>query len=166
MAGNTRHLLFALQAVGSRDAVRPLVELVRANKVPAKGEEGVLTLIATLGSPHDLTLVAGRLLARETPASLRLGLLRALEESARQRQVKPEGDLSRLATLLQAKEGDSTEPVRAGAARLAGVWKLEALRPQLTALARAAETARVCVRQPWRGWLPWEGPPARRRSRR
>jgi putative heme-binding domain-containing protein len=135
-AGNTRRLLFALQAIASRDAVRPLVDLVRGNKVPAEAEEGVLTLIATLGSPGDLGLIFDRLLARETPVPLRMALLRALEQTARQRKVKPEGDLSRLVALLQS----DSEPIRAGSARLAGVWGLQATRGQLTSLARARET--------------------------
>ncbi len=135
--GNTRRLLFALQAIGSRDAVGPLVDLVRGGKVPAEGEEGVLTLIASLGSPRDQTLVLDRLLDSKTPAPMRVTLLQALEQASQQRKVKPTGDLERLATLLQSE----SEPVRAAAARLAGTWSLESTRPRLTSIAQAAHNS-------------------------
>ena len=55
--GNPRRLLFALQAAGTKDALAPLVKLVKEGKASPETEEGVLTLIAALGGPHELTLV-------------------------------------------------------------------------------------------------------------
>ena len=50
--------------------------------------------------------------------------------------MKPGGDLTRLAALATGKD----EGVRATALRLAGLWKLEALRPQFAELVGAMAT--------------------------
>ena len=135
--GNTRHLLFALQAVGSPNAVRPLVDLFRAGKVASERRENVLALIAELGGPAELGLLFDALTDKNaTDAGQQAMLLAALEQAARQRGVRPAGDPSRLARLL----GDGDDAVRASALRTAGLWKLEALWPQLDECARAADT--------------------------
>jgi putative heme-binding domain-containing protein len=136
--GNTRRLVFALQAIETAAAVKPLVDLVRAGKVPAEREESILTLIATLGGPKELALVFDQVVGEnKTPVSRRALLLTALAEAARRRQVRPEGDLSRIGKLL----GSENEAVGIAAARAAGVWRIEALRPKLLELARADKTS-------------------------
>jgi putative heme-binding domain-containing protein len=131
--GDARRLLFALQAVGSPGVAGPLVDLVRQNKVPADGMEGVLSLIGTLGGPGDLGLLLDRATANEAPDRVKAAALVALEHAARQRNVRPGGDLGRVGPLLKS----GSEPVRAAAARLAGAWRLEGLRGQLSDIARA-----------------------------
>jgi putative heme-binding domain-containing protein len=135
--GNVRHLVFALQAVGTRGVVKPLVDLVRTGKVPADREEGVLTAVAVLGGPQELALVLDRVLdGKDTPAGTRVNLLNALGQAAEQRKVRPAGDLARVGRLL----GAESEALSCVAARAAGQWQVEALRPRLEALARAADT--------------------------
>jgi putative heme-binding domain-containing protein len=134
--GNTRRLLFALKAVGSHDVLRPLVNLVRANKVPVEGEEDVLTMIASLGTPRDLSLLLERVTAHDTSERLRVSLLRALEHAGRQRKVRPEGDLARILPFLKT----GAEPLRAVTARLAGLWGQESVRPTLVELALSPKT--------------------------
>ncbi len=152
--GNTRHLLFALQAIASRDAVRPLVDLVRGHKIPAEAETGVLTLIANLGNARDLGLVLDRILAPGSSASLRAPLMRALEQTTRQRKIKPEGDLSRVVALLQSE----SEPERVATARLVGVWGLEKTRGQLTTLARSPQTSESVRQGALEGLVALGGP--------
>jgi putative heme-binding domain-containing protein len=135
--GNARRLLFALQAAGSPAVVRPLVELVRSGKVAADGEEGVLTLLVALGGPQELNLVLDKALADTTPVKRRVNLLAALEQAARERGVRPAGELERIAALLNA----DNDPLRAAAARTAGLWAVERVRPQLLELARGAKTS-------------------------
>jgi putative heme-binding domain-containing protein len=135
--GNVRHLSFALQAVGSRQVVGPLVGLVRSGKLPPDGEDGVLTLLAGVGGPGELTLLLDRAVGPKAPAARRRRLLEALEESARQRGVRPAGDLKRVTVLLEADD----LAVQAAAARLAGVWGQEAARPALLARARDGRAA-------------------------
>src|SRR5262249_61117464 len=118
-------------AAGSPAAVRPLVDLVRAGKVPREREENVLTLIAALGSPQDLSLVLDLALREKTPNDRRTALLEGRAQAARQRKARPEGNLGRIGSLL-ASEDDA---LRASTARLAGLWQLEPLRPRLTEIA-------------------------------
>jgi putative heme-binding domain-containing protein len=138
---NVRHLTFALQAVGSDRVLGPLVGLVRSGKLPAEDEEGVLTLLAGVGGPNELSLVLERGTGKAAPAR-QARLLAALEESARQRGVRPAGSLNGLLALLKSED----ERVQAGALRLAGLYKLEAARPTLAELARESK-ARIELRQ-------------------
>jgi putative heme-binding domain-containing protein len=136
LGGNPRHLVFALQAVGSPSVVKPLAELIQAGKVPRDREESVLTLIAEQGGPTELDMVLDLALAKVAAAPGRqASLLTALELAARRRGVRPAGDLNRAGKLLTS----DTAVVRAAAARLAGLWQLEALRPQLIEYAGAAD---------------------------
>ena len=52
--GDVKALTFALKTAGSPAGVRPLVEMLRAGKVPAEREENVLSVIAALGSPQAM----------------------------------------------------------------------------------------------------------------
>jgi putative heme-binding domain-containing protein len=140
--GNARGLIFALQAVNAREGVRALVELVKSGKVPPGSEEAVLSLLAGMGEPVELSLVLDQVLDEATPVARRVVLLKALAERARQRGLKPNGDPARVTALLQSKD----ENVRAEAVRLAGLWAIEGARPALTNLALDPETS-VLLRQ-------------------
>lgn len=136
--GNTAHLVFALKAVGSPAVVKPLVDALRAGKIAKDQEESALTLIATLGEPADLGLVFDLAVAGDQMApERRATLLAALGKAAEQRKVRPAGDLDRVRNILDSPN----DAVRANAARAAGLWRLEGLRPQLVALAKRPETS-------------------------
>ncbi len=140
--GNIKGLTYALQAIGSREAVRPLVELVQKGKIPADSEEGVLGLIAALGEPGDLRLVFDLVLKDATPATRKTALLDGLAQAMRQRRVRPNGELTTLRPLFTRGE----EGARAAALRLAGLWQVEALREGIVEQARARETP-IALRQ-------------------
>src|SRR5208337_2892085 len=145
--GNTARLVFALQAAGSgggsNAALKTLLDLLKGGKVAKDREESVLSLIAALGGPGELSMVLDRVLAKEgNSAARQTSLLAALELATRQRTVRPAGDLARVGDLLASE----SEAVRAAAARIAGLWQVEALRPRLLELARAAKTSET-VRQ-------------------
>lgn len=133
---DSRQLLFALQAADSRAVLRPLVELVRSGKAGAR-ETNVLAFLATLGGPRELALLLDRVAGASRPIAERRRLLAALEQAARQRHVRPAGDLARLLLLLK----EDNEDLQIVAARLSGLWKLEAARPRLLELARADKTS-------------------------
>ncbi len=135
--GDVRRLIFALQASDSRDAARPLVNLVRAGKVPAEREESVLKAIAGLGSAADLGLVLDRALADTTPASRRAALLDVLVRTTQERGVRPAGDLGRVARLLTGQD----DAVLSAAARAAGAWQVPAARPTLIALGKSVDVS-------------------------
>jgi len=135
--GNVGHLLFALQAVESKNMVKPLVDLIKGGKVPKDREDSILTSIAGVGGAQELDLLLDSVLAKQSvPAARQATLLAALEQAARQRNVKPTGDLARIAPLLQS----DNEPVRVFAARLAGLWQVEKLRAELLSLAKGSTT--------------------------
>src|SRR5262249_15292026 len=116
--------------------------MLHAGKVPAEREENVLALIAALGSPQDLRMIFDLVLNDKTPMTRKTVLLEGLSQAMRQRQAKPSGELKTLDQLLEGKD----DGVRAAAARLGGVWKLEALRASLERYATAPE-APLTVRQ-------------------
>ena len=87
----------------------------------------MLTLIAALGGPQELALVLDHATDAKAPAPRRAALLTALDQAARQRGVKPEGDLKRIEPLLKSDD----EALRIAAARVAGDWKLQDARQPL-----------------------------------
>src|SRR5262249_20066829 len=100
--GDVRHLVFALQALDSKDALRPLVDLVRSGKVPAERQEGVLTVIAGMGGPNELGLILDGIVKEKGPGARQANLLAALTRAARERNVRPAGELARVGQLLES----------------------------------------------------------------
>lgn len=123
--GNARHLTFVLQAAGSPAVVKPLLSSLERGQIQGDKETAVLKLVAALGDAQDLASIFQIALTRKSSSYLAL-----LESSAKLRNVKPAGDLTPLGQLL--KSTDSS--MRASAARLAGLWKQEALRSELAEL--------------------------------
>jgi putative heme-binding domain-containing protein len=154
--GSVRRLAYALQAVGSDRVVRPLVALVKSGKVPADSIEGVLALLAGVGGPAELGLVLDRA-ASENDTGRQARLLTALEESARQRGVRPAAGAKNVVPLIDAKE----EAVRAAAARLAGLWHQADARPALTALASDTKASVALRKAAMDGLLSLGGPESR-----
>jgi putative heme-binding domain-containing protein len=137
LGGNPAHLIFALDAVGSPEVVGPLLSALHAGSIPPAQEAKALTVVATLGQPRELSTVFDLAVSEgPLPPARRAALISGLEKAARQRKVRPEGDLARLLTLLDAPD----DVLRASAARVAGAWKLEPARGRLEALAGGAET--------------------------
>jgi putative heme-binding domain-containing protein len=130
------HLEFALRAIDEPLIVPPLLKLLDGGKVAEDRRDGILTLVARLGGPQELAMIFERVL--ESPnqdAALQRSLLAALAEAATTRKAKPAGDLSLMDELLEAKD----DGVAAGAARLLGLWKIDAARAQLIELARRGQ---------------------------
>jgi putative heme-binding domain-containing protein len=152
------HLLFALQSLGTPEAVKPLIGLLGAGKVPEEKRQQVFTLLATLGGPNELGMVFDRVLAKEVQAEERAGLLSALEQAARQRQALPAGDLTRLEQLI----GSGDDRLRAHVFRLAGLWHREALRAKLEHCLRQPQTPDILQRAALDGLVSLGGPASRR----
>jgi putative heme-binding domain-containing protein len=134
--GNLRRLSFALQAVGSERVVGPLVALVRVGKLPADNEVSVLALLAAVGGPNELELVYKKAFAEKDNNRV-IRLLTALEESTRQRGIRPAGGGKTVEGFINAGNDGAT----AVAARLAGLWGVEAARPKLNSLAHFANAS-------------------------
>jgi putative heme-binding domain-containing protein len=136
--GNVSHMLFALQAVGSKSIVKPLVDLIRSGKVLPDREDSILASIAGVGGPQELDMLLDLVLAKDAvPPRRQATLLTALEQAARQRNVKPTGDLTRIAPLLKS----DNEAVGTVSARIVGLWQVEKLRADLLDLAKGTKTS-------------------------
>ena len=137
--GDARKLVYALEAVGSKAAIRPLVAALRAGKVGPAEEDRARTLIADLGGPDELTLIFDLALDPATPDPRRAGLLGSMADAASRRDVSPTGDLGRIKTLIAAADPG----VQAAAVRLVGAWKFEPLRDKVEGVAAAPATLRA-----------------------
>jgi putative heme-binding domain-containing protein len=93
-------------------------------------------LLAGVGGPRELEMVLGRATSEKSRTAQRLRFLSALEEAARQRGLKPAGDLKAIVALLKGQPPS----VRERAARLAGLWGVESARAHLLAGARDGKT--------------------------
>jgi putative heme-binding domain-containing protein len=130
--GKANRIAFALQSVHSEGAVAPLLGLLKSGDISAEKRRSVLDLISVLGGPDQLAAI----LELSTATHPDLEALSALSRAARERNVRPSGALSLIGPLLT----NSDKQVAAEAARLAGFWKVESLRPDLTRLAELNST--------------------------
>jgi putative heme-binding domain-containing protein len=146
-------LLFALKAVSSPATVQTLVGLVNAARLSPDQKHQVLAMVADLGGAKELALVFDQVLVAEGPAR-QADLLAKLEHAMRQRGVRPAGDLGRLGQLL----GSENENSRTTAARLAGLWQVESLRPRLEAFVQSSKSDEAVVQAAIDGLAALGGP--------
>ena len=144
--GNARHTAFALKAIGG-DAVPTLVGLVEKRQVPEENLTGILQLIALMGSPGDQAIALRQLL---TPTHLaatdKARVLEALAQAARERHIRPSGELDGIVSLF----ADANTRLGSAALTLAGLWKMETQRDAILAWAsnpKAAEPRRAAAMQ-------------------
>ena len=131
-AGQARALSFAVQAARVPDAVPHLTELLRAGKVSREGRADVLSLLAALGRAAEQDLVLEDVLAADRLGGAeRVRVLAALRQASGGRPARPDNDPSRISALF----GQENAEVSAQALRLAGTWKLEKLRGEITRIA-------------------------------
>src|SRR5262249_43035971 len=124
--GNPRRLEFVLTAAGSRGVVKPLLNLLKAGKVPRENRANAVAVIAAVGNAGEL----GQLwqwAADSGDARLHVRTLAELRRAARARGANPKGDLRRFKALLAGKY----EGLRLEAVRLAGTWSLGSVRGEL-----------------------------------
>jgi len=136
--GGAGHLEFALRALGTAEAVPPLLALYRAGRISPDREQDVLSFIAQLGEPEDLRLVFDEAVGNATlDARQRASLLAALSDATRRRRIRPDGDLAGLASLVDQPD----QSLQAAAVEAVGLWRVGALHPRLTQLAGATGTS-------------------------
>jgi putative heme-binding domain-containing protein len=134
--GNPQHLIFAYQTLGQSVSVKPLVDLLNSDKLSPEQREDVQSAIASLGNPQDLALLIDLVKADETPTNRKVSLLNSLIAATESRKVIPGGSLDIVADWLA-----STKPaLQQSAARAAGSWKLNSMRPALEKLAQSGDT--------------------------
>ncbi len=120
-------------------AESPMVKMLRSGRVPADRQGTVIEMIGKRGSAADLDFLLDLAGSSKTTPAHTLRCLEALSEAALTRNLRPSGDLGRLASLIPVNS--KVEPnVSQAAVRLAGLWKAESLGPKLRAIAEEAET--------------------------
>ncbi len=135
--GNSRHMVFALEAVGSKAVLKPLLASLRSGQLTPAQEANALALIATRGDPNELTTLFDWAVSESPLASeRRVGYLKAITQATRQRKVRPSGNLGQLGRLLDGPD----ESLREAAARAAGLWGVQPLWAKLVEIARAEGT--------------------------
>ncbi|MBP36713.1 MAG: dehydrogenase [Roseibacillus sp.] len=123
--GDPKQVAFAIKAVEKPQALNPLVELLAARKLDAKATRDAIALVGEMGTPGHLTVLYERAL---TDSAVRVPALAALVTASS--RAKPGADLSRVSEMLDQPQ----------AAHLAGIWRVEATKPKLIALAKAPGT--------------------------
>ncbi len=148
-AGNARHLTFAAQAAGSAGIARSLVTLMSGDSVSDGERVEIAKSIAPIGEPADLALVFRVAQDQKSSPRHQSELLEVLADAARRRKVIPANvgnagkSLSRflVADAQTLSESDGLARLSAdevnvmcAAARLIGLWKVEALADDLQKL--------------------------------
>jgi putative heme-binding domain-containing protein len=119
-----------------------MLRLLASGKVPVDRQSLYIEAICRQGTPDDLKAIWQSVVIRpELPTAIRTKAMSELLDAALTRKVKPAGSLD-LAPLL--REGEAN--LRALAARLAGVWDVSAVLPELRRLA-ATESEPDAVRR-------------------
>jgi putative heme-binding domain-containing protein len=118
---------------GSADTLAAVRELLARPQTPANSRASLLRILAEHGDTADLA----RVLMLNEPAALER-LLPVVVRSARLRLPAPPANAARLLKLLLA---DGNSQIRGEALRLAGIWKLAELKPELIARATSSPAA-------------------------
>ena len=126
--GDAKKTVYALKSSSSVAAVSQLVQLYAKGQVPEEYQKDVLNNIARAGQTADMNTLLD--LSLQSKDKKQTAELEALENAARQRNVKPDKNPERIAGLI----GNEDEAVNLSAIRLAGLWKITSLGDRLTSL--------------------------------
>lgn len=126
--GDAKKLAFALNAVGNKDTVKPVLALIDGGKVPKENLHGLYLLLARIGGPEDLSRVIGH--SVRATATERNELMLAVEDAIRTRKVPAPKDGSPLANVIVLEDAG-----RRPAMRVAGLWKDKAQSLRLSEIA-------------------------------
>lgn len=116
----------------------PLMKLLQSGRLPAERVGTVVEMVCQKGNGKDLAYVFEQLQKPDAyrPA-VRLKVVELLIDAAVVRKVKPEGNLAALKGLLAEK---SEPKLKLAALKLASVWKVKEIAPELQALATDSKT--------------------------
>ncbi|MBY0514173.1 MAG: c-type cytochrome, partial [Gemmataceae bacterium] len=141
--GDPKKLAFALDAVGSKDAVKPVVDLLASGEVPEENVHGLYLLLARIGGPAELRQVIKHADRDSVTAPQRNELFRAVEDAVRTRKVaappKIEGDLYFRIDQINTHPDTADRPASRAACRLTGLWKVEGTRPTVQNIAKSTK---------------------------
>jgi putative heme-binding domain-containing protein len=133
--GNKEHEAFALRSVKSPLALKALADQVKAGWQSMESRLNALNLLAASAGPEELTA----LFNGNFPPEMQPKILAAIARCARERNVRPNGDLTKVKRWFD----NAHEPTATEALLLAGAWKLEAVRPDLVKQAVSGRRAAI-----------------------
>ena len=141
--GDAKKLVFALEASGSKDAVKPLMALLTSGKLSPDQESAIWLLVAQIGGPDELAKVFEH--ATKATLTQRVSLLKSLEDAARVRKVPAPKNLSLTTMIDEIANGSNPDNRLAArsACRLAGLWKDAGVRPALEGIAASAKDVAI-----------------------
>lgn len=106
----------------------PLLQALKAGRVPEERQGAVVAAILKRGSSADRRYVFGRVIEPSGfSRPVRLLALEALVDLAMTGKTRPDEDLTGLAALILPADGKADPALRMAAIRLAGLWKVGAL---------------------------------------
>ncbi|MFT5470748.1 MAG: putative heme-binding domain-containing protein [Verrucomicrobiales bacterium] len=126
--GNAGKLAFALKAIEKPEALAPLVALLKRGGDGA--DPSTVRLVGKIGTAQDLDVLIPIAASQDHPLTPHAGL--ALREAAEDRGVAPADGSELEAACRNLLASNEPKSVAAGC-RLAGLWKLSVLRPDLEA---------------------------------
>jgi putative heme-binding domain-containing protein len=140
-AGKTAHLSYALQAVGSREVVGPLRQLLTQKRDDPQQADDLLTLLIQIGEPADLARalhIAAELVRTQpdpqSPARIRAArIVRQVEQAAATRKIPLPPEMA--TTLSELLPLANEEPALY---RLIGYGQFQSLRPVLRRITLSA----------------------------
>lgn len=137
-----KQLQYALKAIEPKIATRLMAKVIGKDPLPRDGSGGLVELIGQAGSSLQMRMMFDQVLTSGFNDEGSLRALNSLIEAARLRNVRPSGDVTGVAKLMET----GNDGLRASAAKLAGTWKLTSAAPALSKLASDAATP-VVLRQ-------------------
>ena len=116
----------------------PLMKLLQSGRLPAERVGTVVEMVCQKGNAQDLAYIFAQLQKADAyKPAVRLKAIELLTDAAVVRKVKPASDLTALKVLL----ADVTEPrLKLAAIKLAGVWRVPEIAPELQSLAANPKT--------------------------
>ncbi len=129
--GREVQLEFALKAIEPSLAGLVLSQVLQNRAIPADGSGPWIELIGQSGGEKELRQLFNELVSDGFNPDARIRVLTALTDAQRLRSIRPSGDLSGVSAFFKG----SNARARQLALKLAGVWKLPVLAPQILATA-------------------------------
>ena len=120
IAGREKQLEYGLRALEPERAGAILGQILEKRPLDREGSGNWIELIGQSGRSGDLSRLYSQAVAGGFTEGALARSLAALDQAARLRKVRPDGDLNTLAAFF----GHANRPVQTAAIRLAGAWKL------------------------------------------
>jgi putative heme-binding domain-containing protein len=150
-------------AANAQGATASLRRLLESGRVPAERQGAIVEMIVTRGEADDLAFVF-QMLGQEGQLSpdTKRKIVELLTEAARNRDVRPSGDLSPVAKLIEGDGADKDQRMQVAAIRLAAAWKLPEVAGTLQKLATSEKATPALQQAALQGLVSIGGDASRR----